>query len=242
MKCKSCNFQLELSAKYCANCGGKIINKRLSLKGTTTEFIIPFFNWDNNFFKTIRHLNNQPHKVLNAYISGARKKYFKPFPFLILFATFGLIFNNFFPLVEAGENDNADAVLNIMNDYHNWFSIFSIPVIALISYLSLKKYNNNYAEHLVFQCYIMSFIGFIGFIIQPILVNILKMNTLNYSAIYIVAIMLYANYAFIAKYELNFKSTLIANLKFWFFLIISYILIAIVVGAIVMLVFNNNKF
>jgi len=164
-----------------------------------------------------------------------------------LYATFGLIFNSLFPLVEAVENDSADireqfniAFLNIMNDYHNLGSIISIPIIALISYLSLRKYNNNYAEHLVFQCYIMSFIGFIGFIVQLILVNILKMAPSNFSGIYTMILMLYGNYVFIAKYKLNFKSTLIANFKFWLFLIIFSILILVVIWAIAMLIFNDN--
>ncbi len=95
MNCKTCNNPYENTAHYCSNCGAKIVDDRLSLKGTWEEFVGPFFSWDNNFWRTFFGLFKNPKDVLEAYISGARKKYFQPFSYIILYATIAVFFYKF---------------------------------------------------------------------------------------------------------------------------------------------------
>ncbi|NJM79441.1 MAG: DUF3667 domain-containing protein [Flavobacterium sp.] len=73
---------LSSNSNFCSNCGSKIVDDRLSLKGTWEEFIGPFFSWDNNFWRTFFDLFSKPKDVLEAYISGARKNIFNPFRIL----------------------------------------------------------------------------------------------------------------------------------------------------------------
>jgi len=236
MNCKSCDFLLNETAKYCTNCGSKIVNKRLSLKGTWAEFIGPFFNWENTFFKTIHHLITKPKLVLEAYISGARKKYYQPFAFLILYGSVGYLVNKLFPFIQTEDvaclfEDFDPKAFSFSTDYFSLITIVNIPILALSSYLALKKYGNNYSEHMVFQCYITSFYGFMIIILQLLLVNLLKMNSLIFffSSIFVVPFV-YANYVFIEKYNLTFKSTVFVNLKYFgLILLLSTIFFGIVI-------------
>lgn len=250
MNCKSCNNNLKTNDKYCSNCGGKVIHKRLSIKGTWSEFIAPFFSWDTHFFKTFIHLFTKPREVLNAYISGARKKYFKPFPFLIAYATIALFFYKFFPLsvqssfqkgfeLSANSKDNPSEILSkfdflnnsttILYDYYNFYIIATIPLFAYTSYLALKKYQNNFAEHLVFQSYLQSMVGYFTIFLQLILIHFLGINHNLYTFLLFSFSVLYGNYLFITNYNLNFKSALIINLKFWsLFLLFAFLIIILV--------------
>ncbi len=247
MKCKSCNNSIKNTDKFCSHCGSLIVNEKLSLKGTWYEFIGPFFNWDNNFWKTFKHLFSNPKRVLNAYISGARKKYFKPFPFLIVYATLALFFNKFFP--ESDFDDSAKAfndgyqsasdkineniqrtqffndVDELIYNYFNIFIILFIPIFGYISFLVFRKRGNNFAEHLVFQSYILSILGYLSIIIQLILLNLLNINYSVYELCYYIIIIIYSNYVFTRLYNLNFKSILVSNLKFWGLLAIFILLL-----------------
>jgi len=76
--CKSCEFQLETRSSFCPNCGGRVIDERLTIKSVFQEFYQNVFNIDNKFISTIRDLTVKPEIVFKAYIAGARKRYYNP--------------------------------------------------------------------------------------------------------------------------------------------------------------------
>lgn len=96
MNCKNCNTVLEDTAKFCYNCGAKMVYKRLSLKMLIGDFFNKVFGWDNSYFRTFRTFVTNPAEVAQAYIKGIRKKYISPITFLVIGLTFGtLVFNAF---------------------------------------------------------------------------------------------------------------------------------------------------
>ena len=158
MNCKTCNNPYNNTAKYCSNCGAKIVDDRLSLKGTWEEFVGPFFSWDNNFWRTFIGLFTNPKDVLEAYISGARKKYFQPFSYIILYATIAVFFYKFFPLdiifdysegFTKGYNStnstgnvpkiDMKGFMETLMSYYNFFVLLLIPIYALTSYIIFNK-------------------------------------------------------------------------------------------------------
>lgn len=250
-KCKSCSHNIIHQDLYCGNCGGKIIEKRLSLKGTWEEFIGPFFSWDYNFWKTLLHLLIHPDLVLKSYITGARKKYFQPFSFLILYATIALFFYKFFPAgtpsefsaafsesIQDSSNGNvelngmelANSITQGLYSNYNFFVILLLPFVALGSYLSLKPQKHNFPEHLVFQAYIQSFLGYVAIVFQVFFVNVLGWGSTDYFDIYLIVSLLYSNYVFYKLYQYKFKVILWMNIKFFFIIILlSLILLALAV-------------
>lgn len=261
-KCKSCQSSINSSDKYCQNCGGKVINERLTLKSIWQEFVGPFFSWDNNFNTTTKALVTKPDDVLLAFVSGARKKYFKPFPFLILYSTISLLFYKLFPVemfqsfekgLEYGASQHTDDVQNILNskeltsqfsatfyNYYNFIIVLSVPIVALTSFLTFKKYRHNYSEHLIFQSYIQSFIGYLSMLINIIAITMLNMELITVSSITILLTLIYLNWVFYKMYKYNFGKLIVNNLKaIAIFMVLCFILIS-TISIIVSLVVIQN--
>ena len=246
MNCKSCSATLNNNDIYCSRCGAKDVNERLSLKGTWKEFIGPFFNWDNNFWNTFKDMIISPQNVFEAYISGARKKYFNPFSFLIIYGTIALVFYKFFPVTDLGEmfagmesemkannTDNTpgltmDGVLKPMFNNYNLVIILSVPFMALMSYFAFKKKGHNFSEHMVFQSYLQSMIGYLSLVLHVIVILLLKFDYSLYTSIYFIVMYIYANYVFYKYYKLKTKELLVANVKFTFYAIVVYAIIIII--------------
>jgi hypothetical protein len=147
MNCKSCEASLSEESSFCPNCGGKVVSNRLSLKGTWTEFIGPFFNWDNFFWTTFIDLFVRPEQVLTAYISGARRTYFQPFSYMIIYGTLTVLFFKVFPMdfeelkassAQNPEFDPSSFTETYISNY-NIFLLLTIPVFAFMGWLIFRK-------------------------------------------------------------------------------------------------------
>lgn len=244
MNCKTCDKQLVDIDKFCSNCGAKIVHERISLKGTWEEFIGPFFSWDNNFWRTFFGLFTNPKDVLEAYINGARKKYFNPFSYLILFATIAVLFYKFFPMgdVESITNDyllsatknqpsnpiDMQRFFDGMMDYYNFVFILMIPFMAVTSYFTFFKQKNNFPEHLIFNAYIQTNLGYISIFLQILFLNIIGLSFKTYYIVYLIIAIIFSVYVFKKLYQLNIKKAIISIFKFWAILIILYILCIII--------------
>lgn len=256
--CKSCNVLIAPSDLYCHQCGGKVVDGPLSLKGTWGEFIEPFFSWDNNYWKTTLHLLTKPEKVLRAYISGARKKYFKPFPYLIVLATITVFFYKFFdfseidnftagftsglkgyPSAEKLPEEELESLKNVRNrilNNYNFFVILGAPIAALSTFLTFFKKGNNYFEHLVFQAYIQSIVGYSSLLLQAIIIFALGLQGDYYMLSYLLFSTLYYNYAFHRLYNHSIKQTLLAFLRFLLILVgltLALVLVSSILGKII---------
>ncbi|HBD25298.1 DUF3667 domain-containing protein [Flavobacterium sp.] len=237
MNCKTCNNPYENTAQYCSNCGAKIVDDRLSLKGTWEEFIGPFFSWDNNFWRTFIGLFTNPKDVLEAYISGARKKYFQPFSYIILYATIAVFFYKFFPMEiimdysegftkgynSTNSSSNVPKIdmdgfmkgyMESLMSYYNFFVLLLIPIYALTSYIIFNKRGHNFFEHLVFNSYLQSNLGFISLVLQVVLVNMLGMSFGTYSILFLFLFILFTLYAFKELYNQNLKQSIVSAIKY----------------------------
>jgi hypothetical protein len=96
LKCLNCNHPLDISDKFCPNCGQKNTTKRLSLKDFVDEFLANFYAYDSKVKNTIIRLFTKPGKTAREFIDGKRLTYANPFRFylsvsLIYFIFSGLI-------------------------------------------------------------------------------------------------------------------------------------------------------
>ena len=111
-----------------------------------------------------------------------------------------------------------------------------IPIISFITYLTFYKHKNNFPEHLVFNSYIQTNLGFISLILQVLFFNIIGLNFVYFYVGYLILSVIFSTYAFKKLYVLSTKQALISVLKFWAILIPLYILISIL-GAVIALIF-----
>lgn len=260
MNCKTCDHTLDLNSKFCSNCGAKIVDERLSLKGTWEEFIGPFFSWDNNFWRTFFGMFKNPKDVLEAYISGARKKYFHPFSYIILYATVAVFFYKFFPMdsimdYSEGISDGYTAsnsagnvpkidmksFMESMMNYYNFFVLLLLPLYAVTSYIVYRKKGHNFFEHLVFNSYIQTNLGFVSLFLQVVLVSLLGMTFQSYAALFMLVFVLYSLYVLKKLYNQNLKQTIFSGIKYILFFIALYAILIFIFSILFVVVFVLNK-
>jgi len=167
MTCKNCGHSIE--GNYCSHCGQKANVKRIDLPYFLSEFSESFFQIDKGFFYSIKQLLVRPGTSIKEYLSGKRKKYFKPIAYVITLSTL------YFVATEVTDQNTwiDDAITGFMNgvrgeneeatipDVINWFSknygyttLLLLPVFSLASYLSFYKFKANYLEHIVINSYV----------------------------------------------------------------------------------------
>jgi hypothetical protein len=127
-------------------------------------------------------------------------------------------------------------------NYFNFVMILMLPLYAITTYLLFKKRNHNFSEHLVFNSYLVTNIGYIGLILQLIMVQWLNFDYMKYSYLNLILMVLYTIYAFKDLYLLNFKQSLFALLKYllWFFLLYILFIIVVTIVLLIYLIFNGG--
>ena len=182
MDCKNCERPLRTDYSFCANCGAKVIRNRITIKSLWFDFTERFFNLDNTFLKTFKHLFSRPDDVIVGYINGARKKYLNPVSYftiaIMLGGLFVYIHTEFFPDAldfkfrypdESSLSESEKFGLGFQKKinyylfkYQSLFYVAMLPFLALISKLIFfNKKRFNLSEHFVINIYAYSHLSII---------------------------------------------------------------------------------
>ncbi len=234
MNCKNCENTLRTDYSFCPDCGAKVIRNRITVKNLWYDAVERFFNVDNTFLTTFKHLFTEPEKVIVGYIKGVRKKYLNPISYFTIAVTLGGLFlylnKQFFPeamnygfnsvdmdtLSEADKfgQDLGRKFQQYLTDYQNLFYILMLPFLAVISrvvFFNKKEYN--FSEHFVINIY--------GYSQMSICVNIIYIaliwndKFLYYaSAINGLFQIAYFTYVFKNIFKLSIKQTILKLLLF----------------------------
>ena len=168
MNCKNCQSELNENYEFCYSCGGKVVEKRITVKSLVAEFTERYFSFDNKFFSTFKKLFTAPEDVINGYINGVRGKYVDPFTYLIIALTVSgfnvyMIRKGYFnidmeSMYNAQPKEKAPFDMKVFMDnfldFLNLITILSIPLFAFISKLTMwKNKTYNFAEHNVILAY-----------------------------------------------------------------------------------------
>jgi len=76
--CLNCEHPLDVSDKYCPNCGQLNSTKKLSFTDFSREFFGNFFAYDSRFRRTLSAMMFHPGKISKDYIQGKRERYTNP--------------------------------------------------------------------------------------------------------------------------------------------------------------------
>lgn len=192
MNCKNCGTLLADDAHFCHHCGAKVVTERAHTLELIKGFFLITFNWDNSYIKTFRDLFSKPQVVIEAYISGVRKKYVPPIVFLAVMTAFGTLLYNAYSdeYINISSNLN-DAIFEIAETYNktnsetkifdkeklnqdsretqrqflkyfNVFTFLSIPLSAFMSFLVFGWKKFNFAEHVIINSYLQGLGLFFG--------------------------------------------------------------------------------
>jgi hypothetical protein len=124
---------------------------------------------DHSIFALIRQLAYRPGRVAREYVDGRRKKYFGPFPFVVIsvgLASFMIYLTGvhfFAPITESGAAGFLQRHVNVV-------IVLQMPFLAGWCALLFWTSRLNYAEHLVLAAYTSGFrMLFLGLITTPIM-------------------------------------------------------------------------
>lgn len=104
--CLNCNHPLDISDKYCCNCGQLNSKKRLSLKDFINEFLANFYAYDSRVKRTIVDLFLNPGKPSLEFINGKRQTYANPFRFYLSVSIVFFIIQGLITKYEIIDNPN----------------------------------------------------------------------------------------------------------------------------------------
>jgi len=85
-ECRNCGHILDISDKYCPNCGQANSTKKLVLKDFLDEFLSSAINYDSKLLRTLSAMLIRPGTISKDYIQGKRVTYTNPFRFLFSLA------------------------------------------------------------------------------------------------------------------------------------------------------------
>ena len=90
--CLNCQHPLDVSDKFCCNCGQLNSNKRLSLGDFVNEFLANFYAYDSRIRRTIVSLSTKPGKAAKEFVDGKRQTYVNPFRFYLSISVIYFLF------------------------------------------------------------------------------------------------------------------------------------------------------
>ncbi|WP_116770647.1 DUF3667 domain-containing protein [Maribacter litoralis] len=234
MNCKNCENNLRTDFSYCPDCGAKVIRNRLTVKNLWYDATERFFNIDNTFLVTFKHLFTKPDEVIGGYINGVRKKYLNPISYLTIAITFGGLFvyvcTEFFPnaLDFDFRYENSSSLTEAENlgqdfqktwntylfKYQSLFYMAMMPFLALISRLVfINKKQFNLSEHFVINIYAYSHLSII---INTVYMLVLWNSKLLYyvSMVNLVFQIGFFTWVFYKLFNLTIKQTILKLLLF----------------------------
>lgn len=85
-ECRNCGHILDVSDKFCPNCGQANSTKKLVLRDFMDEFLSSVINYDSKLLKTLYTMLVKPGTITKDYIHGKRVAYTNPFRFLLSLA------------------------------------------------------------------------------------------------------------------------------------------------------------
>lgn len=98
-ECLNCGVPLDVSEKFCPNCGQLNSTKKLTFEDFFHEYFSGIFAYDSRLIKTLTTLLFHPGKISLDYVKGKRQRYANPYKFylsvsIIFFLMWGYLPNN----------------------------------------------------------------------------------------------------------------------------------------------------
>jgi hypothetical protein len=181
-QCKNCGA--ELTGPWCAQCGQKRIDRRLTIRSAASELFNAITNVERGFLFTIKEMFFRPGIVVGDYVSGRTKPYFPPFRFAFILVTLSVIvtvssgvfdmqqdsLSQQWQVTEMTEEQKKfqETFGEYFQRFMNFFIIIMLPFYALASWLFTRKKGYNYAEHFVANTFLVGQTSLYGMLAVPI--------------------------------------------------------------------------
>ncbi len=165
-QCQNC--ETTITQNFCSQCGQKKY-KRIDRKYIWDEIQYTTIHTNKGFLYSVKNIFKNPGKTAKEFIAGNRINHYKPISFAFIvsgisaFLSYKVIGLDHI-LKEFYASQNQKLTSNLMNDlmatltsYSAFMMLSFIPILALCSKIVLRKWGQNYYEHVVMNAFGLSF-------------------------------------------------------------------------------------
>ena len=236
--CKACN--IELTSKYCPNCGQSSQLKRIDGHYIVHE-IEHVLHFERGILYTIKELIVNPGQNVRNYLSENRSRLVKPIIFIIVTSLVYSTCSNFFHLEDGyiryfdSNKSTTSTIFEWVQGHYGYANIIMGIFIALWTKLFFRKYKLNIFEILILLCFVIG----MGMLIYSVFAIIQGLTHFKVMQIAGIVGFVYTTWAIGQFYE---KEKVINYVKAFFAYIlgmITFALTAIIIGIIVDIVIKH---
>lgn len=154
--CASCG--VALAGRFCAQCGQRCMEGRLTLRGVALETVTSVVDVDRGLLHTAIGMTVRPGTVVRDWLAGRTVRYTGPARyFALLVALVVLVYVNVGATAgftdAAGAGGKAEEVARFLQTHMNLLIAVNVPFSALATWVVYRRHGLNYAEHLVMNLY-----------------------------------------------------------------------------------------
>lgn len=183
--CTSCN--LELTGKYCSNCGQPANIKRINGHYIIHE-LEHVLHFERGILFTIKELLIRPGQNVREFIAKDRSKLVKPIIFIIVASLIYTLTTHFFHLKEEyisfndPTNPTANLIFKWVQNHYGYGNIIMGVFIAFWLKLFFRKQDYNFFEILILLCFVIG-TSMLIFSVFAILEGLTKISLMKVSGI-----------------------------------------------------------
>ncbi len=166
--CAGCHAAL--SGPFCAQCGQRAGEGRLTLRTVGGHMVADAFDMNRGLLFTALELSRRPGAAIRAYVEGDRARFTNPVKYFLIMATIttlayvatGAAAHMEAEMIVGATHDSphasrmAEALrrgADMMRTYMNLVMAASVPFSAIATRLLFRRAGMNVAEHAVFNLY-----------------------------------------------------------------------------------------
>ncbi len=181
--CQNCNQVI--TTNFCGNCGQKKF-KRIDRKYLLDEIQYTFLHTNKGFLYSVKNIIKNPGKTAKEFIEGNRVNHYKPI--LLAFVLSGIsafisykiiglseMVSDFYSEKKVSSQFMQDYT-TVFNSYNSIIMLILVPMFALLTKLTFRKWGHNYYEHVVINAYFLCFYTLFSIIITYPILYLVKDN------------------------------------------------------------------
>lgn len=235
MNCKNC--QVEITSKYCPNCGQSANLKRIDGNYIIHE-IEHVLHFERGILYTIREIATNPGQNIQKYLSENRTRLVKPIIFIIITSLIYTILNHLFHIEDGyvkyheanGETPSAvGSMVKWVQEHYGYANIMMGVFIALWLKLFFRKYDYNFYEILIMLCFVMG-MGMLIFSIFVIIQGLTHLNVMTIAGVIGVA---YCVWGIGQFYDKKKPSSYLKGLFAYILGMITFWILLVLIGTII---------